>query len=136
MNLGTTDALEQPTEGTPKFGAIEGSEASTCKRLRSGKKAHGMPSGGPTKRGHKQKKIQHNQGATSTTTADLTRREYVGSEDSTCGRIRSGKVHGMPSSGPMNRGHKQKIHQEPSSKQMVNQRAASTADLTSHENVG
>jgi hypothetical protein len=44
----------------------------------------------------------------------------------------------MPSGGPTKRGHKQKkIHQEPSSKQMVNQGATSTADLTSsHENVG
>jgi Tfp pilus assembly protein FimV len=123
--FGATDALELPTEGmTPKFGAIGGSEASTCKRLRS-RKAHGMPSGGPMKRGHKQKKIQHNQGATST--ADLTPLENVGSEDSTCKRLRSGKVHGMPSGGPMKRGHKQKKIQ-----QMVNQGATSTADLTSH----
>ncbi|XP_066394130.1 uncharacterized protein [Miscanthus floridulus] len=84
VNLGTTDALELPTEGmtTPKLGAIRGSEDSTGRRLRSGKVLE-MPSGGPMKRGHKQKKIQQeasseqmvNQGATST--ADLTSHENV-----------------------------------------------------------
>ena len=84
VNLGTTDALELPTEGmtTPKLGAIRGSEDSTGRRLRSGKVLE-MPSGGPMKMGHKQKKIQQeasseqmvNQGATST--ADLTSHENV-----------------------------------------------------------
>ncbi|CAD6225265.1 unnamed protein product [Miscanthus lutarioriparius] len=83
VNIGTTDALELPTEGmTPKFGAIRGLEDSTGRRLRSGKVLE-MPSGGPMKRGHKQKKIQQeasseqmvNQGATST--ADLTSHENV-----------------------------------------------------------
>jgi hypothetical protein len=84
VNLGTTDALKLPTEGmtTPKLGAIRGSEDSTGRRLRSGKVLE-MPSGGPMKRGHKQKKIQLeasseqmvNQGATST--ADLTSHENV-----------------------------------------------------------
>jgi hypothetical protein len=60
VNLGTTDAFELPTEGmTPKFGAIGGSEDSTVRRLRkrSGK-VFGIPSGGPMKSGHKQKKIR------------------------------------------------------------------------------
>ncbi|OQU89334.1 hypothetical protein SORBI_3002G173400 [Sorghum bicolor] len=71
VNLGTTDALELPTEGmTPKFGAIRGSEDSIGRRLRSGKV---LPIGGPMK---KQKKIQQqmvNQGATPA--ADLTSHE-------------------------------------------------------------
>ncbi|XP_066399277.1 uncharacterized protein [Miscanthus floridulus] len=82
VNIGTTDALELPTEGmTPKFGAIRGLEDSTGRRLRSGKVLE-MPCVGPMKRGRKQNKIQ----------------------------------------------------QESSSKQMVNQGATSNADLTSHEN--
>ncbi|ONM54310.1 hypothetical protein ZEAMMB73_Zm00001d020129 [Zea mays] len=57
--------------------------------------------------------------------------------DSTDRRLRSGKILGMPSGGLMNRGHKlKKIKQEASSKQMVNQGATCTVDLTSHENVG
>eukprot|EP00267_Zea_mays_P024596 XP_008651283.1 uncharacterized protein LOC100278785 isoform X1 [Zea mays] len=55
--------------------------------------------------------------------------------DSTDRRLRSGKILGMPSGGLMNRGHKlKKIKQEASSKQMVNQGATCTVDLTSHEN--
>jgi hypothetical protein len=86
VNLGITDAFELPTEGmTPKFGAIGGSEDSTVRRSRkrSGK-VFGIPSGGPTKSGHKQKKIQReasskqmvNEGVTSTT--DLTPHENAG----------------------------------------------------------
>nr|AWA44817.1 hypothetical protein SO37C23_000006 [Saccharum officinarum] len=86
VNLGTTDAFELPTEGmTPKFGAIGGSEDSTVRRLRkrSGK-VFGIPSGGPMKSGHKQKKIQReasskqmvNEGITSA--ADLTPHENAG----------------------------------------------------------
>ena len=86
MNLGITDAFELPTEGmTPKFGAIGGSEDSTVRRLRkrSGK-VFGIPSGGPMKSGHKQKKIQReasskqmvNEGVTSA--ADLTPHENAG----------------------------------------------------------
>ncbi|TKW03753.1 hypothetical protein SEVIR_7G063300v4 [Setaria viridis] len=82
MNLGSTDALELPTERmTPQFGAVQGSEDSPVRRLRSGK-VFGMPSGGLMKSGHKKRKIQHeassqnmipNEGDTST--ADLTSHE-------------------------------------------------------------
>ncbi|CAN6301128.1 unnamed protein product [Urochloa humidicola] len=62
----------------PQFGAVQDSEGSTIRRLRS-RKVFGTPTGRPMKSGHKQKKKQHeasdqnvvpNEGATST--ADLT----------------------------------------------------------------
>ncbi|CAN6320218.1 unnamed protein product [Urochloa humidicola] len=62
----------------PQFGAVQDSEDSTIRRLRSGK-VFGTATGRPMKSGHKQKKKQHeasdqnvvpNEGATST--ADLT----------------------------------------------------------------
>ncbi|OEL16757.1 hypothetical protein BAE44_0022220 [Dichanthelium oligosanthes] len=90
VNLGTTDASELPTERmAPQFGAARDSEASTVRRLRSGK-VFGTPSGGPMKRDHKKKKIQHatmvpNEGGTST--ANLTSHENVSHTlilDSTC----------------------------------------------------
>ncbi|CAL5058006.1 unnamed protein product [Urochloa decumbens] len=61
-----------------------------------------------------------------------------GSEDSTVRRLRSGKVFGTPSSGPMKSGHKQKKIQHEASESdqnmVPNEGDTSTADLTSHEN--
>ncbi|RLM74881.1 hypothetical protein C2845_PM15G04720 [Panicum miliaceum] len=59
-----------------------------------------------------------------------------GSEDSTVKRLRSGKVFGTPSGGPVKRYYKKKnIQHEASSKMMApNERGTSTTDLTSHEN--
>ncbi|XP_025826509.1 uncharacterized protein LOC112901749 [Panicum hallii] len=59
-----------------------------------------------------------------------------GSEDSTVRRLRSGKVFGTPSGGPVKRRYKKKnIQHEASSKMMApNEGGTSTTDLTSHEN--
>lgn len=61
-----------------------------------------------------------------------------GSEDSPVRRLRSGKVFGTPSGGLMKSGHrKRKIQHEASSQNMIpNEGETSTADLTSHDNVG
>ncbi|KAJ1268458.1 hypothetical protein BS78_07G137000 [Paspalum vaginatum] len=77
VSLGTACASPLPAKGTTsQFGAVRGSEDNTIRRLRNGK-VLGMPSAGRKKRGHKQKKIQHESvpDKVATSTADLTSHE-------------------------------------------------------------
>ncbi|WVZ60759.1 hypothetical protein U9M48_010740 [Paspalum notatum var. saurae] len=82
VNLGTAYASPLPAEGvTSQFGAVQGSEDNTARRLRNGK-VLGMPRAEAErkKRGHKQKKVQHESvpDKVATSTADLTSHENVG----------------------------------------------------------
>jgi len=59
-----------------------------------------------------------------------------GSEDSIVRRLRSGKVYGTPSGGPVKRRYKKKsIQHEASSEMMAPKEGGTSTDLTSHENV-
>jgi len=58
-----------------------------------------------------------------------------GSEESTVRRLRSGKVFGTPSGGPVKRRYKKKsIQHEASSEMMAPKEGGTSTDLTSHEN--
>ncbi|XP_062184707.1 uncharacterized protein LOC133888464 [Phragmites australis] len=59
-----------------------------------------------------------------------------GSEDNTVRRLRSGKVFGVPSSAPANRGYMEKRmkHEASNGKMVSNEGVTTTADLTSHGN--